>query len=105
MSLTIRKPGIFTTVQDRGRFGSRALGVNPTGAMDTAAMRALNTVLGNDQNAAVLEMHFPAAELEFENPTAIAIGGADFAAEIDGVPLRNWSTTVANKGSNLKFRK
>ena len=105
MSLTIRKPGIFTTVQDRGRFGSRALGVNPTGAMDVAAMRALNIVVGNNENAAVLEMHFPAAELEFENPTSFAVGGADFGAEIDGVPWRNWSTAFADKGSNLRFRK
>ena len=80
MSLFIRKPGILTTVQNLGRFGSRRLGVNTNGPMDAAAVRAINTALGNDENAGVLELHFPAAEIEFDCDTAFCIGGADFGA-------------------------
>ena len=104
MSLVIRKPGILTTVQDLGRFGSRSLGVNPNGPMDVTAARAINIALGNDENAAVLEMHFPAPEIEFSNDTAFCIGGADFAPELDGKPIPNWTTQVARKDQRLRFR-
>lgn len=103
MSLIIRKPGILTTVQDLGRLGSRRLGVNPNGAMDLAAVSAINIALSNDDNAAVLEMHFPAPEIEFKHDTAFCIGGADFTAQIDGRTIENWCTASARKGQVLKF--
>ena len=105
MSLIVRKPGILTTVQDLGRTGSRRFGINPNGAMDTAAVRAINIALANNENAAVLEMHFPAAEIEFGSDTAFGISGGDFGAEVNGVSIRNWSTANAAKGSVLQFKK
>jgi len=104
MSLVIRKPGILTTVQDLGRFGFRSLGVNPNGPMDTTAARAINIALGDDENAAVLEMHFPAPDIEFSEDTAFCIGGADFCPELDGKPISNWTTQVARKGQRLRFQ-
>ena len=38
MSLRIIRPGLLTTVQDRGRFGLQHLGVVPCGAMDPVAL-------------------------------------------------------------------
>ena len=105
MSLIIRKPGIFTTVQDLGRFGFRRFGINPNGAMDTATVRSINTALFNDENAAVLEMHFPAPEIEFSCNTSFAIGGADLSAELDGRRLLNYSSVNAEKGNILKFKR
>lgn len=105
MSLIIRKPGILTTVQDLGRFGLRQLGVNPNGPMDSASVRAMNIALGNSENAAVLEMHFPAAEIEFTCDTAICIGGAELSATLDDTPITNWQTSTAPKGTVLKFDK
>jgi len=104
MSLIIRKPGILSTVQDLGRTGGRSFGINPTGVMDRAAARIVNTILGNDVSTALIEMHFPAAEIEFSSPTVFAIGGADFDARLDGGTLSNWSTVLAEKGSVLKFQ-
>lgn len=105
MSLLIKKPGILSTIQDLGRVGSRHLGINPGGVMDRASARALNIVLGNQQTSAVLETHFPAAEVQFESETFFAIGGADFGAELDGEPVQNWGTTTAAEGSVLRFKK
>ena len=104
MSLLIRKPGILTTVQDLGRTGSRRFGINPTGVMDTLAARAINIALGNNENDAVLEMHFPAAEVEFTQGTNFAISGADFDAELDGTSISTWQTANAGKGGVLRFR-
>lgn len=103
MTLIARKPGIYTTVQDPGRTGSRSLGVNPNGVMDTAAARLINIVLGNDEGEGVLEMHFPAAEFEFETDTVFALGGADFGAEINGEAVPMWQAISAAKSSVLKF--
>lgn len=103
MTLIVRKPGILTTVQDRGRFGSQSLGVNPNGVMDTAAARLINIILGNDEGEAVLELHFPAGEFEFEEDAVFALGGADFGAELDDGPVRMWSAVSAARSSVLRF--
>ncbi|HRI04636.1 MAG TPA: biotin-dependent carboxyltransferase family protein [Pyrinomonadaceae bacterium] len=105
MSILIKKPGILTTIQDLGRVGYRRLGINPGGAMDRTAARLLNILLGNDENEAVVEMHFPAAEIFFEKNAVFAIGGADFSAELDGELIANWRPYFAEKGSTLRFTK
>ncbi len=105
MGLIIRKPGMLTTIQDLGRTGSRRFGINPNGAMDTLAVRAINIALGNDENAAVVEMHFPAPEIEFDADASFGIAGADFGCEVDGEPVRNGSISIAAKGSVMKFRR
>ncbi|HEY8560667.1 MAG TPA: biotin-dependent carboxyltransferase family protein [Pyrinomonadaceae bacterium] len=103
MSILLVKPGILTTVQDTGRNGFRRFGINQNGAMDRAAARLINSLLGNDETAPVLEMHFPAPEILFEEPVRFALGGADFAAELDGAKLDNWKIFRAEKNSVLKF--
>lgn len=103
MSLLIRKPGILTTVQDGGRFGFRKFGINPGGAMDQTAARLINILLGNSDSAAVIETHFPACEIVFDSDSIVAIGGADLAPELNGVPVENWRSFTAEKGSVLRF--
>lgn len=73
--------------------------------MDRTAARLINTLLGNDENEAALEMHFPAPEIELESECSFAIGGADLSAELNGTPVRNWSSFTANKGDILRFTK
>lgn len=103
--MLIRKPGFLTTVQDLGRVGSRSLGINPNGVMDQTAMRLINTLLGNDENEAVLEMHFPAAEIEFNVECSFAVGGAELTAILNENLLRSWSSFTALKGDVLRFAK
>jgi antagonist of KipI len=103
MSLLVTKEGLLTTVQDLGRYGYRSFGVNPSGVMDRTAARLLNLLLDNDENAPVLELHFPAGEFTFENATSFAVGGGDFSAELSGRSIANWSTQWANKDDNLRF--
>lgn len=90
-------------MRDRGRVGYRALGINPGGVMDTAAARIANILVGNDEKSAVLEIYFPAAQIEFGNDTAVALCGGDFGAELDGKSLPNWSTANVTAGSVLSF--
>jgi len=84
--ITVLKAGLLTTVQDLGRPGYQQFGVVVGGALDAFSMRAANMILGNDDNAAVLEMAQTGAELRFEEETLVAWCGADFEARI-GVEL------------------
>ena len=105
MSLRIHKPGLFDAIQDAGRYGYQHLGINPGGAMDITGMKLANALVGNDLNEAVLEMHFPAAEIVFEETALIAISGADFSAEINGEALPVLHPIIIQKNAVLKFRK
>lgn len=77
MSVQVLRPGAFTTVQDLGRFGHRASGVPPSGAMDPRAARAANRLVGNLENLAVLELTLTGPELLFGQDAWIAITGAN----------------------------
>jgi len=105
MAILVEKPGILTTVQDLGRTGYRRLGINPGGAMDRTAARLVNILLGNDESESLIEMHFPAAHMAFKSDAIIALGGADFGAELDGKPLDNCRPIFAAKNSTLGFTK
>ena len=83
--------------------GFRRFGINPNGAMDKNAIRLINILLGNDDAEAVLEMHFPAPVLRFEEPAIIALGGADFGATLDDEPIENWRPVSVGENQTLKF--
>lgn len=87
MSIRVLQPGLLDTIQDTGRYGYQHLGINPGGAMDRIAVRAVNALVGNTSATGVLEMHFPASSFLFESGAIIALSGADFTATIDGRPL------------------
>lgn len=103
MSLLIKKEGLLSTIQDAGRKTLRRFGINPNGAMDKTAARLINILLGNDENEPVIEMHFPAPEIVFEEDAIFAIGGANFGAKFGGEEIENWRINFAMSGSVLKF--
>src|ERR1043166_1852228 len=103
MSLRIIKAGIADTIQDLGRYGWQHLGINPTGAMDKFAAKLANTIAGNTQEEAVIEMHFPASVFLFEQPTLVALTGADFSPTINGEPISICQPIIVNKNSVMQF--
>ncbi|MGH8026494.1 MAG: biotin-dependent carboxyltransferase family protein [Pseudoxanthomonas sp.] len=80
-------PGALTTVQDRGREGWRHLGVSRAGALDPDAAELANRLLGNEPNAAVLELTLQGPTLRLAEPARIAIVGAAVAATSNGHAL------------------
>ncbi len=105
MSILVQKSGLLSTIQDLGRTGFRRFGINPNGAMDKTAVRLINILLGNDEAEAVLETHFPAPVLQFEESAIIALGGADFGAKLDGESTENWRPYFVEKNQTLLFTK
>lgn len=105
MSLKIIKAGILDTIQDLGRLGYQSSGINPGGVMDHFSARLANCLLGKEINAPVIEMHFPASAICFEEATIICITGADFSPAIDNYPVQLNRPIIVNKGALLEFRK
>lgn len=61
MSIKILKPGLFSTVQDLGRFGHQAEGFSPAGVMDRPSFELLNALLDTENQ--------PAIEITMVGPT------------------------------------
>ena len=97
------KPGLFTTIQDQGRWGYQAYGVGISGALDSLALAVGNLLGGNPAGAAGLEMTILGPTLRFTRETLFAITGADLAPRLDGAPLSNWTAHLAPPGSILSF--
>src|SRR5690242_1031143 len=74
--IEVIRPGLLTTVQDRGRPGLAHLGVPPSGAADLAAYELGNRLVGNPPGAAALEATLEGPVLRFDRPTIVALTGA-----------------------------
>jgi antagonist of KipI len=105
MNLRIIKPGVMDTIQDMGRYGWQHLGINPGGAMDKLSAQIANILVGNETNEAVIELHFPAAAFFFEQPSLIALSGADFSASVNGEEIPCMRPVLVGKYSILQFHR
>ncbi len=101
--IRVLQPGLLTTVQDLGRPGYQQYGVVVGGALDGFAARVANLVVGNDDNAAVLEMAQTGPELRFDRETIVAWGGADFDAKVGPEPLPCDRAVRVAAGETIRF--
>jgi len=93
--------GTMTTVQDwPGRIGYWAVGVPPSGPMDSLSFRLGNRMLGNPEGAAGLECAVAGPVLRFNCSTTVVVTGADFGVP-RGVPLEMAPGSVLEMGSCL----
>lgn len=76
MNLHVVDAGTLTTVQDRGRAGFAHLGVPRAGALDAPAAALANRLVGNDADAAVLEVLLGGLVLRADAGCWVAITGA-----------------------------
>ena len=101
--LHIVKPGLLTTVQDLGRYGHQASGVPVAGPMDTFSHRVANQLLGNNPDAATLEMTLIGPEIVAEAATTVAIAGAQFEVTCDDRPVQVGSSFAIARGQRIRF--
>ncbi|MDF7826390.1 urea carboxylase [Pontiellaceae bacterium B12227] len=83
-------PGTQTTVQDvPGRTGFWGVGVPPSGPMDMLNFRLANQLVGNEENAAALEMTMSGGSYKFKADSVVAITGGDLTVMLNDqtVPL------------------
>ncbi|MFC5648155.1 biotin-dependent carboxyltransferase family protein [Paenibacillus solisilvae] len=103
MGLLVKKPGLFTTVQDLGRPGWRKDGIPEGGAMDRYALRTANLLVGNEEGAAGLELTLVGPELRAERDLLLAVCGAYMSPLIDGEELPMWRPVWVAAGAQLSF--
>lgn len=80
-------PGPLTSVQDLGRHGWRHLGIARSGALDPELAALANHLVGNRDDAAVLELSLHGPSLRLPRPSRIALLGAAVDARFEGMPL------------------
>ncbi|WP_398505464.1 biotin-dependent carboxyltransferase family protein [Thermoanaerobacterium thermosaccharolyticum] len=100
----VLNPGLFTTVQDMGRFGYESQGVPTSGAMDEFALRIANILVENDENAPCLEITLMGPTFKVLNDAMIAVTGAEIQPLVNGFPRSCWSSFPVQKGDIVSFR-
>lgn len=106
--LEVLQPGIGSTVQDRGRPGHRHHGLPLSGWLDAPLAQAANALLGNHQNAAVLELRGVGTVLRVKSgPVRVAMAGRIGAQRVreNGArtPLPAWQTATLHEGETLQL--
>ncbi|MBU2997514.1 biotin-dependent carboxyltransferase family protein [Cellulophaga baltica] len=101
--LKVLKSGLYTTIQDSGRFGYRDNGVPVSGVMDTNTVYKINTLLENDVNDSVLEITMTGPTLQFGKDTYISLGGAKFEVTLNNIPVENYKLLKIMAGDILSY--
>ncbi len=102
-TIEVVSPGMLVTVQDRGRYGYQELGICTAGAMDEISFRVANRLVGNNDNAAALEVTFGGAVLRFLKDTMIAITGGNLSPLLNGNPADMYKVLKVKMGDVLSF--
>ncbi|MEE5154345.1 urea carboxylase [Pseudomonas alliivorans] len=94
--------GTQTSVQDYpGRLGYWAVGVPPSGPMDSRALRQGNLLLGNAEGCAALEITMSGPLLRFNTDAVVAVTGASIPLTLDGESCPMNTTLLVKAGSTL----
>lgn len=99
----IISPGLFTTIQDAGRYGYQGFGMPVAGAMDQLSYALANLLVGNTSGEAVLEATLTGPEIAFTAHTYLAVCGADMQARLNGYHIPMNQTIEVEAGSTLSF--
>ena len=97
-------PGTQTTVQDHpGRIGYWNVGVPPSGPMDDLSLRLANQAVGNEADAAALEITVSGPTLQFNTDALVCLTGAAMTAELDGAGVGFWNPCAVRAGQVLRI--
>ncbi len=99
----ILRPGMFTTIQDTGRWGWQSHGVSVAGPMDPVAFRIANALVGNRRDCAALEVTLTGPTLRFSDARAVAVSGAAFELFVNDLPVPGVQSFTVPRGGTLRF--
>lgn len=103
ITIKVINPGFLSLIQDKGRSGFQALGVPEAGAMDKESILIANRLVGNEEDAPVIEATAMGLEIEFLGDATIAVAGGDLILQVDNISLPMYQSHFIKKGSLLKF--
>lgn len=101
--LKILSGGAETTVQDLGRFGYYHIGICPSGAQDAFSFRIGNLLVGNEENAAGLEITIMGPKIQVLRDSVVAFTGAEIPARINGKEAEMWTSVLVKEGDIISY--
>jgi len=99
----VLKAGLWTSIQDQGRYGYRSIGVPLSGAMDLHSAHLANKLVGNPITAAILEFTAMGPELLFDKEAVITIAGATFGIFVNNEEQCINTIIHIKEGDCIKF--
>ena len=103
VSLHFKTAGLRTVLQDLGRSGNQHLGVPSGGAMDRFSATIANRLVGNADDAALIEITLMGPTIEIQGDCQVAITGGDFSPMLDGQAVAMWETIPVTGTQRLSF--
>ena len=101
--IKIIKPGLFTTVQDNGRYGFRNIGIPYSGFMDKQSAWTANLIVNNKIDESLIEITLKGPTLLFNDNYTISITGGDFSPLINDLPVKMYEPVNVKLGDKLKI--
>src|ERR1700730_4919972 len=102
-TLTIIAPGLHTLVVDQGRPNCRHLGVPVGGAADRFSWALGNALVGNQPDAAALEITLAGPTLEADGELTCVLLGAPFSLSSNQQSLTVGKTFTLHPGEKLQI--
>ncbi len=96
--------GIYSVIQDLGRYGYAHRGITPSGAMDEYAYRWSQKLLDNGLEANAIEVLLGGVLLKAHTSTTISVCGADLGFCINNKPMPIWRTYNIQKGDTIHLK-
>jgi len=99
--LRVLTAGMFSTVQDLGRFGYQDIGIPVAGALDPIGLRMANALVGNPPNAGALEIRIVGPTFRVAaGSVRVALVGTETPFQIIGAG--SWPPIAAGRSLRLR---
>jgi 5-oxoprolinase (ATP-hydrolysing) subunit C len=102
-TLTVVAPGFHTLIVDQGRPRTRSLGVPVGGAADRRALALGNALVGNEADAAALEINLTGPTLRGSGQIAAVIYGSPVSWQTDKRHISSDSTFTLEAGETISI--
>jgi antagonist of KipI len=103
MRISIKNPGLLSTLQDLGRFGYLSEAVPFSGAVDRISAIRANLALGNDRNAALIEFTYGGSEFITEMPIIMAYTGKGAVLRAGNIQIPDSRPVFIPEGTQIRL--
>lgn len=101
MTIKILQPGLFSTIQDKGRSGFEHVGFSGAGAMDQPSFKVAQSLIGNEGPAIEYTVIGPTIQFNTQNTIALTGGTVNATLNCESIPM--YTVIFVNKGDILKI--
>ena len=100
--IEVLSPGRLTAIQDQGRGGLERFGIPPGGATDWFSAAVANRLVGNPDDAALLEITASGPSLRFDESATVAITGGRCGTS-DQLTVDEWTAQTIAAGTVVQL--